>query len=67
MITKVTIVSANEVVVEYDNRSPLTISSDNGCAEHLMEGLLSPRWDMSYSEYTELMSHQDELTQEVAA
>lgn len=65
MITAVKIVSPNEVVVEYDNRPPLTIVSDNQCAEHLVEHLLSPRWDMSYSEYKEMMSYLEEDTVEI--
>lgn len=65
MITKISR-AENEVIVTYDNRPELHIVSDNGAAWHLAEALLSPRWDMSYSQWLELQDMQDEETQKVA-
>jgi hypothetical protein len=51
MIDKIIKVSNNEVTVIFDNKPPITVRSDNGCAMHLIEYLLSPRNDMTYSQY----------------
>lgn len=67
MITSVNIVNENLVVVKYDNREPMSITSDNGSAVHLMEGLLSPRWDMNYSQFLEVMEMEDDITEVVEA
>lgn len=62
MLTAVTVISANEVLIEFDNRGPFYISTDNGYAQHLMEHLLSPKFNMTYSEWLEIVATADEIT-----
>lgn len=57
----------NNYLVIFDNRTPVSITSTHGHALHLLEKLLSPRHDMTYSEYLGLMKSIDEITQDIAA
>jgi hypothetical protein len=61
MIDKIMKVNDSKLLVIYDNRSPLSITADNGFVLNLLESILSPRWDMTYSSYLNAvcMSNED--------
>jgi len=65
MITKINVVNSNLVIVSYDNRSDFIIETDDGMAWHHTEYLLSPRWDMTYSEYLSILDMADNDTLEI--
>lgn len=65
MITRI-FKSDNEVVIEYDNRTPITIVTDNGSAWHLAETILSPHPKLTYSEWLGIQDMADDDT-DVAA
>lgn len=65
MIDKIIKINDNEITVVFDNKPPLTVYSDNGSALHLIEYLLSPRNDMTYSEYLYVQSMADENTDRI--
>ena len=62
MIDKIMKVNDFELLVIYDNRSPLSITADNGIVLSLLEYILSPRWDMTYSSYLHAMYMSNEDT-----
>jgi len=66
MITLVQAKSQDCIVVYFDNRSPITVTSDNGTAKLLVDKLLSPRGDMTLSEYQRIMEMEDEITEIVS-
>lgn len=65
MIKKVKYFSKNKVVVIFTDRSPLVVTSDNDSAAEIVDRLLSPRWDMGYSQYLTVVEMEDEITQEI--
>lgn len=62
MVDKVVRVSKTEYVIIFDNRSPVSIVHDSGFGLYLIEALLSPRGDMSYSQYLSLLDGEKEDT-----
>lgn len=62
MILKLEHVNENLVIVHYDNRPQLSIVSDNGSAASIADTLLSPRWDMTYSEWLRVVEGEHEVT-----
>ncbi len=67
MITQVLKVHENKVVIKFDDRADFVIETDNGYAWHLAEHLLSPKINMTYSEYMHVVETCEEVTEEVAA
>jgi len=63
MLDRILMINRNEYVLIYDNRTPITVYADNGFAINIVETLLSPRKNMTYSEYIRLEENIDEVTQ----
>jgi len=63
MITEINKINDNKVVVSFDNREDLIIVSDDGKAWSIFEELLSPRWDMTYTEFQNVLAMEDEITE----
>jgi hypothetical protein len=66
MITKVMSVNENMVVVSFDNRADMVVTSDNGSAWDIADRLLSPRHDMTRTQYFAILEAEDEVTEIVA-
>ena len=66
MITKVVQLSENKVVVSFDNRADVVVTSDNGSAWELADRLLSPRHDMTRTQYFAILEAEDEVTEVIA-
>lgn len=66
MILLVQTVSQDRVVVYFDNRAPFEVNTDDGTAELVADRLLSPRGDMTRSEYLRITAMEDEVTQIVS-
>jgi hypothetical protein len=54
MVDKIMKVNNDSYMIIFDHKSPVLVSSEDGLALTLVESLLSPRADMSYSEYVGL-------------
>jgi hypothetical protein len=63
MVDRIVKISDNKFVVIYDNRLPLNVESSHGEALHIIERLLSPRHDMTYSDYLLAYDQEDEITE----
>lgn len=66
MITRINKVNDNLVVVSFDNRGDLLVTSDNGSAWDIADKLLSPRYDMTYTAYSAMLEMEDEVTEIIA-
>lgn len=67
MITSIDKVNENLVIISFDNRSDVSVVTDNGSAWHLVEALLSPHPRLTYTEYLSVCASENEDTQKIAA
>jgi hypothetical protein len=63
MIKNVLYLNRDHIIVQFDNRDDIVVSSDDGTAIHLVERLLSPRPDTTLSEWIRVMQGEDEITE----